>query len=346
MGVTIRDVARATGVSVATVSLVLNGEGDRLRIAPATQQRVREGARVLGYIADSRARALRRRSAARTVLVAFVARQVPDAFFVELLHALDEAAARVGRDTQFHLIRSGDASSWDIARAAAKSCAGAILVGSPPAADVVGRDAFPVPVVHLGAGDELHYDGVVQVDNVRAGRAVAEHLLALGHRRIAVLGPRRWYAPFVERRAGIDQALRDAGLPAPDAWSDPEPDQETVVRLRRGGITAIACLYDSLALRLLREARLAGMEVPREWSVTGFDDMEWSALLSPALTTVRIPRRRMASAAIERLEALVAAQPATHSFAPIVLHPELVIRESTASPPTHSLVHGALVDHP
>src|SRR5688572_17073880 len=99
--ITIRDVARVAGVSPATVSVVINGSGGRLRIAPATQERVLSAAHDLGYVADPRVQALRR-GRTRTVLMAFVARQVPDAFFVEILRALDREAAQCRRDAHVH----------------------------------------------------------------------------------------------------------------------------------------------------------------------------------------------------------------------------------------------------
>jgi DNA-binding LacI/PurR family transcriptional regulator len=334
VSVTIRDVAREAGVSVATVSMVLNDSGPRFRIAVDTQARVRETARALGYVADRRAQSLRSGLATRTVLVAFIARHVPDAFFVDILHALDAAAAAHGRDTQFHLVRTGEPKSWEALHAAAKACAGTIVVGSPPPAELAALRAFPVPVVQIGAG-EASTDGagraVVRVDNHAAGQSVAAHLLELGHRRIAIIGPkeRNWYAPFIERRAGIEASLAEAGASTPWVVFATEPDVVTVNQLRAQGATAAVCLYDRLALRFMREARLAGISIPDALSVASFDDMEWSTLLSPSLTSVRIPRREMAEAAVQTLEALL------NGGTPGIttLKPDLMARESTAPLP-------------
>jgi LacI family transcriptional regulator, repressor for deo operon, udp, cdd, tsx, nupC, and nupG len=324
--VTIKDVARAAGVSPATVSVVVNGSGGRLRIAPATQERVLAAAHEMGYVADPRVQALRR-GRTRTVLMAFVARQVPDAFFVDILRALDHGAAQRGRDAQFHLVR--EEGGWEALRGSAKAAAGVILVGSPPPHQTVPLRALPVPLVQVGSGDPLPGAAVVRVDNRLAGRRVAEHLLRLGHREIAVLGPRQWYAPFVERRGGLLKSLESGGARVPLVLSAPEPDHETIAQLRAARVTAVVCLYDRLALGLLREARLAGIGVPAEWSVAGFDDMDWSALLAPSLTTVRIPRARMAAAALAQLEALLEGR----SPAPVVLSPDLIVRESTSERP-------------
>src|SRR6266542_1861017 len=137
--------------------------------------------------------------------------------------------------------------------------------------------------VQIGSGDGLPGVAVVRVDNRHAGRAVAEHVLALGHRTTALLGPRTWYAPFVERREGYLEALRAAGAPTSLVLSESHPDGETIARLREAAVTAVVCLYDRLALALLRQAHLAGVRVPQEWSVASFDDMEWSAMLAPSL---------------------------------------------------------------
>ena len=349
MVATIRDVARAAGVSAATVSLVVNGGADRVRIAAATRQRVLAAAEELGYVADPRVRALRR-GGTRTILVAFVAREAPDAFFVDILHAVDAEAARRARDVQFQLIRPGTANDsengdsrddgdrrdrqntdgWEALRSAAKASAGVVLVGSLPPGHTEPRRPLPVPAVQIGAGDGLPGVAVVRVDNRHAGRAVAEHLLALGHRATAVLGPTTWYAPFVERRDGYLEAFRAAGASEPVVVSAPHPDGATVARLRGAGVSAVVCLYDRLALALLRQARLAGVRVPDDWSLAGFDDMDWSALLAPSLTTVHIPRARMAAAAVERLEALIAGEGPEPLGEPLVIVPELVARESTA----------------
>jgi LacI family transcriptional regulator len=197
--------------------------------------------------------------------------------------------------------------------------------------------------VQIGAGDGLPRVSVVRADNRHAGRAVAEHLLALGHRDTALLGPTTWYAPFAERREGYLEAIHAAAAPKPLVLSESHPTADTITRLRDASVTAVVCLYDRLALALLREARLAGIRIPSDWSVAGFDDMDWSAMLSPALTTVRVPRARMAAAAVERLEALIAAGTVTPTkpvaaplTEPITLIPELIVRESTASiPPSH-----------
>jgi DNA-binding LacI/PurR family transcriptional regulator len=330
---TIHDVARAAGVSAATVSHVINGSADRVRIAAATRERVLACAQELGYVADPRVQALRR-GHTRTILAAFIARQVPDSFFVDLLHALDSEAASRGRDLHFQLIRPGTAArpgeTWDALRAAAKATAGVVLIGSLPPDDASPGQPLPVPVVHIGSGATLPGAAVVRVDNWHAGQVIAEHLLALGHRTTALLGPHTWYAPFIERRDGYLAAFRKCGAPAPLVLSAPHPDAETVARLREAGVSAVACLYDRLALAFLRAARLAGVRIPEDWSLCGFDDMEWSALLSPSLTTVHIPRARMAAAAMERLEALISSAVPKAPGEPLVIVPELVARESTA----------------
>jgi DNA-binding LacI/PurR family transcriptional regulator len=225
-------------------------------------------------------------------------------------------------------VRSGD-GGWDTLRAASKASAGVVLVGSLAPDDAPPdrpRRPLPVPAVQIGAGDALPDVAVVGVDNRAAGRAVAEHLLALGHDTTAVLGPSAWYAPFVDRREGYLETFRAAGMPEPLVLSQSHPDGTTVAALRAAAVSAVVCLYDRLALATLRQARLAGVRVPADWSLAGFDDMDWSAMLAPSLTTVHIPRARLAAAAVARLEALIAGEA---PGAPLVIVPELVVREST-----------------
>lgn len=242
----------------------------------------------------------------------------------DIMLALDHAATTLDWETQFHLVRTGNPSGWEMLRAVAKSCAGAVVVGHVEPGDGTSLRRLPVPVVHVGAGEPEEHPAVVRVDNRYAGAQVAEHLLALGHRRTAIVGPRRWTIPFAERREGLLTTFAAAGVSPPLVLSQPDPDAGTIVRLWVAGATAAVCVYDRLALYLLRAAREAGVRVPDDLSVAGFDDMDWSGFLAPALTTVHIPRHQMAAMAIDRLQAFIRGEPLE---APLIIRPNPLSEE-------------------
>ena len=326
---TIWDVAKEAGVSIATVSFVLNGHGDRNRISADTQEHVRQVAERLGYVADRRAQSLRSRRAMNGIAVVFVATRVPTDFFSEIMQSISDAAAREGWETQFHLMNPRKPQTLAWLRGMSKAFAGAILVGDMDEDVYRETKDLALPIVRVGADHPDTQKAVVRVDNFKAGRAVAGHLMALGHKRIAVLGPARWHAPLADRAEGVREALRAAGLEPVAVVSNGNPDAGTVEEILKAGSTATVCLYDQLALRFLRRAREAGVRIPAHMSLASFDDLEWAGELSPPLTTVHIPRLEMGEAAVGLLKRLIAGE---KSLEPYVIEPQLIVRESTAPP--------------
>jgi len=324
---TIRDVAKKAGVSVSTVSLVLNGHGRKVRIAAATQAHVLSVAKHLGYVPDRRAQSLRSRKGSNTVGVVFVSDRVPEAFFVDIMQAVQSAASLEGWETHFQIMSSKSPETLAALRAMAKELAGAILVGDRDENLYDSTHPLDFPIVRIGAGHPDTNRAVVRVDNRHGGRTVGEHLLELGHRRVAIIGPRQWYTPFEDRRDGIVETLTNAGLEAPVIESEDEPGVEVAHRLYDAGVTATVCLYDRLALRFLQRLNEAGIAVPHQMSLVSFDDLEWAAFLSPSLTTVRIPRNEMGEAAVRLLKQLISGE---ERLLPHVIKPTLMVRDSTA----------------
>jgi LacI family transcriptional regulator len=179
----------------------------------------------------------------------------------------------------------------------------------------------------------------VAVDDLLGGRLAGEHLLSLGHRRIAYLGSAVDATPVTRRRSGIRQALADAGLDPNEALLDVRipvnssltDSAEAVERILTAvpRPTAVACLNDTAALGVLRELVAAGVRVPADMSVMGYDDLPFAALLSPSLTTVAQPTYRLGYAAADLL--LDEAR-ADHTHREILFQPSLVVRSSTAAP--------------
>lgn len=204
--------------------------------------------------------------------------------------------------------------------------------------DLVGRGT-PVALVDHPRGQEEMC--AVAVDDVLGGRLVVQHLLALGHRRIAFLSGVVDPVTVERRHAGVRQALADAGLACEQALVEvrvpvhltplAQAAAEAVQRIlaAQPRVTAVICVNDTAALGVLRGLEAAGVRVPADVSVVGYDDLQFAAHLSPALTTVTQPAYRLGYTAADLL--LDEARDG-HTHREIVFEPLLAVRSSTARP--------------
>ncbi len=327
---TIRDVAERAGVSVATVSKVIN---ERYGVAAATSARVRAVIEELGYEASLVAQSLRNHRT--NVLAILVADLEP--FSTELL----KGAADAVRDTGFELVvysaggRTSDHLGWErryLSRISGTLADGAVLV-TPTVVDV----HYGAPIVavdpHTGAVDLPTIDS----DNLRGARLATEHLLGLGHRRIAMLTGRPDLQSADLRERGYREALAAAGVEVDERLVrvgayDPEVSKASARELLRDRTppTAVFAANDVSALATIEAADELGVRVPDDLSVVGFDNIPESVLSSPPLTTVEQPIREMGLRAVELLIQLVRGRPVEASH--LMLETSLVVRRSTSSP--------------
>lgn len=329
MPVTIRDVARAAGVSVATVSRVLNGKSS---VTEATQERVRAAIRELEYVPHGGARSLTTR---RTHVVGVVLPEMVGAFFSEIIRGID----RIARPEGYHVLVSGShseaAETQAVLRALHGQVDGLILMFPGPGIESLDRSLPPqTPVLLLhGAGETGR--PTLRVDNRRGARMAVEHLLDLGHRRIALIGGPEGNADAEERRAGYREALAGRGLTPEAPFELPGDFREEsgfAAAARLAGLeprpSAVFAANDAMAIGCLAGLRAAGLGVPADLSLVGFDDVPTARYLTPALTTVRVPIAEIGSRAMERMLAMVFGRddPGEHHE---VVVPTLSIREST-----------------
>jgi len=334
--VTIREVAQAAGVSVATVSKVLN---DRYGVSEATATRVRGVIDDLGYESSLVARSLRNQKT--NVIGVLVADLEP--FSAEVL----KGVADVLRGTEYELVayagaaRLGEHIGWErrhLNRLSGTLIDGAVLV-TPTVTDIVAN----VPVVavdpHAGRSDIPTVDS----DNARVGYLAAQHLLALGHRRIAMVTGRPDLMSAQLREDGFRAALSDAHLPAealqfvPGGY-DPaiasESARSLLMRPAESRPTAVFAANDATALATIEVARSLGLRVPDDLSVIGFDNVPDAAMCDPGLTTIEQPIREMGRRAahilVERLNAADMAP--VPSGVHVRLDTRLIPRGSTAAP--------------
>jgi LacI family repressor for deo operon, udp, cdd, tsx, nupC, and nupG len=328
---TIEDVARLASVSIATVSRCLHTPD---RVAQATRDRVLTAVRETGYNLNAAAQSLRQRRA-NTVLV--VVPDIGNTFFSEILGGIEAEASAAGLTMLIGNTARQRAREDVFVRYLLNGRAdGALLLAAPEAAwfDVPRTNALGVrPIVTISEVVPEPDTPAVMIDNETAAHDAVAHLIGRGHRRIAhVTGPAANILT-AQRTAGYRRALAEAGLP----W---EPGMEypgdfTLSCGREGFLrflaadprpTAIFCANDESAMGFIAAAHRAGVAVPRDVSVLGFDDIHFAQAFIPALTTIRQPRAEMGAAALRLLVAIMNdAAPAT-----VRLAHELILRDSTA----------------
>ncbi|MBK5566361.1 LacI family DNA-binding transcriptional regulator [Ensifer sp. SSB1] len=331
----IKDIAERAGVSVATVSRALSGSS---LVTDETRKRINALARELNYRPNVSARNLRTR---RSMSVLLVVRDVGNPFYLEILKGVEATAREAGyavlmgntendpdREVEyFNMLRDGHADGM------------ILMTGKlPPPQPGESADLSHLPVVI--ALEMIEGSGFphVQIDNVAAAEAAVEHLVALGHRRIAHIAGPLPEVMALHRRDGYRAAMKAAGLAIPegyevrgdyllesgearaaDLFALPEPP------------TAIFAANDEMAYGAIHALRRLGRDVPGDVSVVGFDDLYLSKAFYPPLTTVSQPRADIGRTAMSQLlnilsDGDVAAEPA------IVLPTTLNIRGSTAPP--------------
>ncbi|GAA4892897.1 LacI family DNA-binding transcriptional regulator [Streptomyces coeruleoprunus] len=329
---TITDIAREAGVSVPTVSRVVNGRSD---VSPATRARVEDLLRAHGY---------RRRPSApgdRAALLDLVFNDLDSPWAVEIIRGVEEVAHAAGMGTVVSAIhgRSGDARQW-MRNLRARASGGVILVTSvlePVFHEELRRLGVPLVVVDPAGSPALDAP-TVGATNWAGGLAATEHLLRLGHRRIGfVAGPPRLLCSRA-RLDGYRAALEGAGIAVDESLIVPGDFYHasgftgcnTLLDLAEPP-TALFAASDQMALGAIEALRRRGLRVPEDMSVVGFDDLpevRWSA---PPLTTVRQPLAEMGKAAVRAILRLTREE---ELDAPRVeLSTELVIRASTSPRP-------------
>ncbi len=329
---TIRDVARMAGVSTATVSRVLAGIGNP---KTETADAVMAAVEALDYRPSAVARSLRMR---RTHTFGLIVTDIQNPFFPELVRAADDAARHVG-----YSILLGSAA-FDEHRAVhyldlmADRRVDGMIVASSQVSDESWRwlAESPVPVVVVNAEPASVPITVITSDNRTGMRMVAEHLIGLGHRRLAYIRALDGITADVPRIEGFRAACEAAGIAASaivELHGDAlfEGGEQAVAELLAAGtdVTAIACHNDITAIGAMRALRAAGIRVPDDISVVGCDDIAAASWIVPSLTTVAQQKAEMGRMAVERLLTMLDA--GEGGIAPETIRVPMVlqVREST-----------------
>jgi DNA-binding LacI/PurR family transcriptional regulator len=335
------DVATEAGVSRTTVSFVLNHRQD-VKIPDETRRRVLSAAERLGYHPHAPARQL---AGGRSHVVALVLRQTPeqiagDAVLAETLRGLAAAARSGGFRVMVEPLAPDGPDATYTALLRAQHADGLVVSGprvdDPSLVDLV-RDDFPIVIQGALPGLAV---ASVDVDNVAGARGAVEHLISLGHRRIAcITNAPVVYTAAQERLDGYRQAMAAAGLEAPEALIceasfDAPSGHAAMAQLlaREIDFDAVFVASDVVALGAIGALRDAGRRVPEDVSVVGFDDIPLAAYFDPPLTTVRLPAFELGQAAGRALLDRISNGSVVSRT---LLATELIVRASTAPPARH-----------
>ncbi|MEL1265439.1 LacI family DNA-binding transcriptional regulator [Pseudoxanthomonas putridarboris] len=337
-GVTIDEVAALAGVSPMTVSRVVNGQG---KVRDATRERVMRAVRELDYTPNMAASSL---AAAQHTRIALIYTNPSGAYLRELLVGLLRVASRTAIQLVIDYWDDLDAESErKAARALAKRVDGVIL--PPPLCEsraaVTELVRAHIPVVAIASGRFSDDISCVRIDDFRAGKELAEHLIEQGHTRIGFIKGRPDLSASARRFQGFQAALDEAGI-ALDSTLVQQGDYtyrsglkaaERLLAHRRPP-SAIFASNDDMAAAAISVAHRRGLDVPRDLSVVGFDDTSAATTVWPELTTIHQPIASMANAAIDVLLRNIRRKDrSTRVLMDHVVPHRLIARDSVAAPP-------------
>ena len=331
----IRDVAELAGVSVGTVSNVLNKPS---LVAQETRAKVEAAIATLGFVRNGSARQLR---AGTSRTVGAIVLDISNPFFTDVARGVED---RLAEDDFILILASSDErleKERRYLRLLEEQGVQGVLI-SPADDDLDWLDETRnrgTAVVLLDRTSPGASMCSVAVDDIKGGELAAAHLASLGHRRIGFVNGSTKIRQCADRRKGVRKALRSAGLPVADALVEVtvnslnadggEDGLEQLLRLS-DPVTAILCVNDVSALGVLRGLRRRNIKVPDEMAVVGYDDVEFAAVLTTPLTSIRQPRYQIGRAAAELL--LAEAGSRDHQHEQVLFQPELVVRESSGAP--------------
>jgi len=342
MPVTIIDIAKKLNVSHSTVSRALNGSP---LISQNTTERIRKIAAEMGYLHSAAARSLKtNRSQALGVIVS----NINDPFFGEILQGIEEvaqnnnyslfmAASQHDPDREQHIVQSMREHRVD----------GVIICSasfSTAQSNQFSKYGIPIVVVNNQAAEDYRYS--IYHDDIDGSRQLTRYLISLGHQRIAYLGNSSSGRTNLDRLAGFELEMATAGIAIPAKYRYEVPGSSPDLGIDGANYfikidprpTAILCYNDLIATGVLKCMNVAGINVPKDISVTGFDNIVFSAFTNPPLTTFDQPKHFIGSEAARLVLELLNTPSQDGSLRePIVqtLQGKLLVRQSCAAPNTH-----------
>jgi LacI family transcriptional regulator len=331
MPITLKELAAQSGVHPSTVSRIVNND-PRLRVSPETRARVKSLLKKTGYRPDGMARGLKLR---QSFVLGVLVPDVLNPLFAAIFRGVEDAALEEGYTVILSSTDGHEDREREILLTLQSRMIDGMVVASASLRDSSVRwlREHDIPHVLVNRYSDLK-DYFVGTDDKEGARLATEHLLALGHRRIAHLAGSARYSTAVNRRRGYEEALNAAGI---------KPDPALIVesglvagagvtathRLleRRKPPTAVVAVNDVAAVGAYDAAEQMGIRIPTDLAITGYNDIPLAARLRPGLTTIHVPAQEFGRAAARMLlEQMVAGRREPKR---VVLPPELIIRGST-----------------
>ena len=309
---TLQDVARDAGVTAMAASVVLNGARSSARVSEQTRARILAAAARLGYRPNAVARGLFRRRMDTVGVVANVDGVDVNFYFLEVLNGILEEASERDQNVFVFSVKRWEDADPNILRHCDGRVDGLILVGPVITADFAEALHNRTPFVTIHSNAPLPGTTDIQVDDAAGAYAAVQRLVALGHRRIAHLAASPDLIGAARRIEGYRRALEEAGI----AY-DPElvlhggftvesGRRSTQALIERGNVpTGVFCVNDAVAFGCMEALSAAGLRVPEDVSVIGFDNTPTAMMTNPPLTTLRQPLRQMGRRAVEALLPLI-----------------------------------------
>ena len=341
--VSIKDIAKAAGVSFSTVSRALNNSP---LISQEVREQIQELAQSMGYTPNALAQGLQSQ---QTNSIGLVLTTIADPFFAEIVQGVDLAAKEAGISVLLAATNNDpDEEIKIIENFSRRRVDGVIVASSRIGVDYSSRlqqIRIPVIIVNTEAIGEFNNLHSISVDDQKGAKLAVHHLVELGHRKIGYLGITNRPASNAMRLKGYTRALREYNIPfdpdrvcmhideAPgDLLLDVQVGRELARQILATDTTAVFCYCDTLAAGVLDACKRLGVRVPGQLSVVGFDNNTICELLSPPLTTVHQPKQEIGRTAVRMLlDSLAGSQVEDQ-----LLEPALVVRESTAAPQSSS----------
>jgi len=326
--VKLEDVAKRAGVSPSTVSRVLSDTG---RVSERTRARVLKVAKALRYRPDIHARTL---AGGKSKTVGLIVSNLQNPFFLDIFHVIEADAHQAGyavviANTDYRPQQLAAAAQWMLGHRVAGL---ALVVSEKEPAVIEDLAGEALPVVFYDVGSPGPNVTNVRTDYYRGMQRAVEYLYALGHRRMAYVGHHAALQPLHDRKRSFLKAVDrfSEGMESATAHGADSPAggfQATQSLLKSGFVpSAIMCVNDFMALGVLRALREHGLEVPRDVSVVGYDNICLSEYTRPALTTVNVPRDQIGHAVSS---ALLSRGMPGEAMRQITIQPELIVRDST-----------------
>ncbi len=336
MPVTLKDISKQVGVSIATVSRVLNGREANGFISDETRQRIFATAIELGYKPNLLARGLR---GSRSSLIGVIVRDVADPFMSETLKGINEVAIKRGYRLFLGNVEQANAAI-DYGTMFEQSHADGILIlgdlkeDEQAIAFLTSKHRYVVGVVDRVA--RRQYPGVY-TDNVAGSRLALDHLWNLGHRRIACVSEHSAYDRRLRAQTYVEWMCEhglEEHIHVLQTAQSPRAAYEVGLSLFESPDipTAIFAVTDRIAMGMLQAAFRSKIGVPDHVSIVGYDNLEFAQFLTPPLTTINQSAFEMGCAAAGLLLEMIEQRLESATVADIVLHPTLVVRQSTAAP--------------